>query len=95
MLDLYHNLPHLDLHGYDREYARIAINDFINDNYKMKNYKVIIVHGIGSGILKRTTQLTLKSNRYVEEYKIDNFNDGQTIIKIKKRLWHISLFVLL
>ncbi len=86
MLDLYHNLPHLDLHGYDREYARIAINDFINDNYKMKNYKVIIVHGIGSGILKRTTQLTLKSNRYVEEYKIDNFNDGQTIIKIKKRL---------
>ena len=86
MLDIYHNLPHLDLHGYDREYARIAINDFINDNYKMKNYKVIIVHGIGSGILKRTTQLTLKSNRYVEEYKIDNFNDGQTIIKIKKRL---------
>ncbi len=86
MLDLYHNLPHLDLHGYDREYERIAINDFINDNYKMKNYKVIIVHGIGSGILKRTTQLTLKSNRYVEEYKIDNFNDGQTIIKIKKRL---------
>ena len=86
MLDLYHNLPHLDLHGYDREYARIAINVFINDNYKMKNYKVIIVHGIGSGILKRTTQLTLKSNRYVEEYKIDNFNDGQTIIKIKKRL---------
>jgi len=88
MLDLYHNLPHLDLHGYDREYAKIVINDFILDNYKMKNYKVIIVHGIGSGILKRTTQETLKRNRYVEEYKIDNFNDGQTIIKIKKRLWH-------
>jgi len=86
MLDLYHNLPHLDLHGYDREYAKIVINDFILDNYKMKNYKVIIVHGIGSGILKRTTQETLKRNRYVEEYKIDNFNDGQTIIKIKKRL---------
>ena len=26
------NLPNLDLHGYDRETARVAINDFINDN---------------------------------------------------------------
>ena len=84
MIDLYHNLAHLDLHGYDREYARIAINDFIQDNIKMKNYKVIIIHGRGTGILKKTTQNTLKSNKYVDNYKIDNFNDGQTVVNLKK-----------
>ncbi len=84
MIDLYHNLPHLDLHGYDRDYARIAINDFISDNIKMKNQKIVIIHGRGSGILKKTTQNTLKSNKFVDEYKIDNFNDGQTVVKLKK-----------
>ena len=84
MIDLYKNIPHLDLHGYDREYTRIAINDFINDNVKMKNKTIIIIHGRGSGILKRTTQMTLKTNKFVQEYKIDNFNDGQTVVKLQK-----------
>ena len=52
MLNLYNNLPSIDLHGLDRDYSRILINDFIRDNYKMKNYKVIIIHGNGTGILK-------------------------------------------
>ena len=59
------SLPTLDLHGFDADYARIKINEFINDNYKMKNYNVVIVHGIGSGIIRRVTQDTLKKNKYV------------------------------
>ena len=31
------NLPKLDLHGFDRETARVAVCDFIRDNIKMKN----------------------------------------------------------
>ena len=37
---LYSNLESLDLHGIDRDYAKILINDFINDNYNIKNTKV-------------------------------------------------------
>ena len=85
MLTLYNNLPSIDLHGFDRDYARILINEFINDNYKMKNYKVIIVHGNGTGIIKKTTQETLRVNKLVEEYKIDNFNTGMTVVTLKKR----------
>ncbi len=81
---LYNNLPSLDLHGIDRDYARILINDFINDNYKIKNTKVVIIHGIGTGIIRKTTQETLKKNNLVEEYKIDNFNPGMTVVTIKK-----------
>lgn len=86
MINLYKNLPAIDLHGYDREYARIMINDFILDNYKIKNNKIIIIHGIGTGILQKETQRILKQNKFVESYKIDNFNNGQTIAELKKNI---------
>ncbi len=76
------NLPTLDLHGFDRQTARVAINDFINDNLKMKNNFIVIIHGIGSGILKDTTQFVLAHNKNVLEYKIYPFNVGCTIVKI-------------
>ena len=76
------NLPKLDLHGFDRQTARVAIDDFINDNIKMNNEFLVIVHGIGSGVLKNITQDTLKQNINVLEYKINPFNVGSTIVNI-------------
>ncbi len=76
------NLPTLDLHGFDRETARVLINDFINDNIKLKNQFVIIIHGIGGGILRQTTKDVLKQNKNVLEYKIYPFNVGCTIVNI-------------
>jgi DNA mismatch repair protein MutS2 len=76
-------LPSLDLHGYDRETARVAINDFIRDNIKMKNDKIIIVHGKGTGVLRKTTHETLSKNKNVEEFQIDFFNEGSTIVRVK------------
>lgn len=82
---LYNQLPQLDLHGIDRDYARILINDFIRDNYVLQIEKVIIIHGIGTGITRKTTQETLKKNKLVVDYKIDNFNPGMTVVKIDKK----------
>ena len=81
---LYENYPKLDLHGLDRDYARILINDFVSDNYKMKKDIIIIIHGNGTGILKKTTQEVLKRNKLVSNFKIDNFNAGQTIVTLKR-----------
>lgn len=83
MIDLYNNIPKLDLHGLDRDYSRILINEFIDDNHKLKNKKVIVIHGNGSGIIKKVCQETLKKNKYVLNYKIDNFNTGMTVIELK------------
>lgn len=85
MIKLYNNVPTLDLHGIDRDYARILINDFINDNYNCKNTEVVIVHGNGTGIIKKTTQDTLKKNKLVNDYKINNFNSGETLVSIVKK----------
>jgi len=82
---LYSNTPQLDLHGCDRDYARILINEFLEDNYKIGNKTIIIVHGIGTGIIRKTTQEILKRNKLVEDYKIDNFNVGSTIVTLKKK----------
>ena len=81
---LYKNIPTLDLHGLDRDYGRILIQEFLEDHHKIHTEKVIIIHGIGTGILKKMTQETLKKNKYVLEYKIDNFNDGMTVVTLKK-----------
>ena len=77
------NLPSIDLHGYDRDSARIAILDFINDNIKMKKKEIVIIHGIGSGILKKTTHEVLKKHKNVLDYKICYNNVGSTIVLLK------------
>lgn len=74
--------PKLDLHGYDRECARVAIQDFILENKKLKNEYVVIVHGIGSGILRNTTQEVLRRNKDVVSARIDYYNGGCTVVHI-------------
>ena len=77
--------PKIDLHGYDRESARVATDDFINENLILKNDTIIIIHGIGSGIVKTSVHDTLKQNKYVLEYKTDNFNPGCTIVTLNNK----------
>lgn len=74
--------PKLDLHGFDRETARVATNDFINDNVKLKNDIIVIVHGIGSGIVKNVVHETLTKNKHVVSYKLFPYNIGCTIVKL-------------
>ncbi len=77
------SFPKLDLHGLDRETARVEIEDFIRDNKKLKNDIIVIIHGIGSGIIRNTTHETLRKNKSVIEYKTLYNNNGSTIVKIK------------
>ena len=77
------SFPKLDLHGFDRETAIVSTNDFINDNKKMKNEIFVIIHGIGSGIIRKTVNETLRKNKNVIDYKTFYNNNGSTIVKIK------------
>jgi len=78
------NLPSIDLHGYDRESASIAIKEFINDNLKMHNEFIVIIHGNGTGVLKTTCTHILKQNKNVVDYKIWYNNDGSTVVQLKR-----------
>ena len=77
------NLPSIDLHGYDRDSARIAIEDFIRINLKLREPKIVIIHGVGTGVLKKTTHELLNKNKYVLEYAICYNNTGSTVVRLK------------
>lgn len=74
--------PKIDLHGFDRESARVAVNDFIIENIKLKKEIIVIIHGIGNHIVKQSVHDTLKRNRNVIDYKLYNYNIGCTIAHI-------------
>lgn len=77
-------LPKLDLHGYDRDCARVAVEDFIKEAIFMDYSEVVIIHGIGSGVVRTAVWDTLAKNKKVGSYHIDNRNIGCTVVKIKK-----------
>ena len=75
--------PQIDLHGFDRDSARMVTNDFVLENVFLKNEMIVIIHGIGTGIVKKAVHEALRVNKNVLEYKTDNFNSGCTVVKLK------------
>ena len=78
-------LPHLDLHGETTSTIDYLDESFIKDNIKLKNKKVVIIHGKGSGALRNKTHELLKRNKRVNKYYIDGLNDGQSIVELDIR----------
>lgn len=77
--------PMLDLHGEIEAMVEVLVNEFINDNYKMNNKTIVVIHGKSSNILTRKLHEVLSQNTLVKDYKLDNWNLGQTIIELNIR----------
>ena len=75
-------LPHLDIHGETSLTCIAVINSFIKDAIHLKEPKIIVIHGKGTGTLKKATHEYLKKDKRVNKYYIDGMNDGQTIIEL-------------
>lgn len=73
----------MNLHGETRDTCRFLVQDFINDNVKLKKEYIGIIHGRSSNILKNEVHKILKTNKYVDSFKVDIFNPGVTIVKLK------------
>lgn len=78
----YDSLPKLDLHGEDRDSARILVVEFLEYNYRLGQSDLVIVHGIGEGILKKEVHKVLKNNKKVVEFGLDMFNPGCTLVRL-------------
>lgn len=76
-------LPKVDVHGYNRDMMPYVLETFINDNLKLNNKKIVIIHGKGNGILKDEIHYILKKDKRVEKYYLDGFNTGCTVIELK------------
>ncbi len=80
------SMPKLDLHGMDREITRILVSEFLHDQAKLGNQEVAIIHGIGTGALRSEVHHLLIHHPLVEEYKMDYFNAGCTLVKLKSEI---------
>lgn len=76
------SLPKLDLHGENRDSARILVEEFLEYNYVLGQLELVIVHGIGEGILKKEVHKVLKNNKKVVEFGLDMFNPGCTLVRL-------------
>lgn len=77
-----YRLPHIDIHGETSATCIAVISSFIKDNLHLKSKNIIIIHGKGSGVLKKATHEYLKKHKHVKKYYIDGMNDGQTIVEL-------------
>ena len=76
-------LPSIDIHGLNRDMVKCILDDFIKDNIKLGNKKIIVIHGKGKGILKDEVESLLKKDKRIKRFYLDNFNIGETIIELK------------
>ena len=79
--------PTIDLHGEYAFSAKVLTKEFINDNISLKKKKLCIIHGIGSGILKKTVHELLKNDQRIAKYYVDFMNPGCTIVEVKKEYY--------
>lgn len=78
--------PEIDLRGMMVEEALGALDIFL-DNAVMANLpSVTVIHGKGTGALRKAIQTHLRSNRYVKEHRLGRYGEGEdgvTIITLK------------
>ena len=76
-------LPQLDVHGYTEDTVMTVVNDFIDDNYKLRKKKIVVIHRNEIHILKNKIHRDLKRNKKFNKYYLYNMNIGCTIIELK------------
>jgi dsDNA-specific endonuclease/ATPase MutS2 len=76
-------IPKLDLHGEIVAMVEPLVDAFIYDNFLLGNEYVRIVHGKSTNILTNEVQNVLKKNNFVNDFHLNNWNLGETLVKIK------------
>lgn len=74
--------PKIDLHGETRDTMVFLLKSFINDNIKLRNEYIVVIHGIGEGILKEQTHKLLKQDKRVKSYYTGMCNPGCTVVQL-------------
>ncbi|MCP4631659.1 MAG: endonuclease MutS2 [candidate division Zixibacteria bacterium] len=78
--------PELDLRGLTFDEAEPILERYLEDIYLAGVYEVRIIHGKGTGALRKKVTEYLKHHRLITEMRLGNFNEGGvgvTVIKVK------------
>lgn len=76
----------VDVRGQNLEEAIMNVEKFLDDCYLAAISPVTIIHGKGTGILKKGIQAMLKKHKRVKSYRLGTFGEGEdgvTIVELK------------
>lgn len=82
----HHVKPELDLRGERYEDAMLRVEKYIDDATLAGHPSVQIIHGKGTGALRKGVQELLKKHRSVKNFRLGNFNEGGsgvTVVELK------------
>ncbi|MFT4451657.1 endonuclease MutS2 [Parvimonas sp. G1425] len=76
----------IDVRGYNTEDAIYEIDKFLDDSFIANLNEVTIVHGKGTGVLRKNISDFLRKHKLVKSFSFGKFNeggDGATVVKLK------------
>ncbi len=74
----------LDIRGLASDEIDMKISKFLDNSAMMSLEEVQIIHGKGTGILRKAVQNLLKSNPHVESYRLGKYGEGETGVTVVK-----------
>ena len=74
--------PELDLRGMDSLEAASVLTIFLDNAYMANLTQVRIIHGKGTGVLRKAVQEELKKNKHVKSYRLGVYGEGEDGVTI-------------
>lgn len=78
--------PELDLRGKSADEAIMELEQFMDSAAMCNLPMVTIIHGKGTGVLRKAIQQHLRSMKCVKKFRLGNYGEGEsgvTIVELK------------
>lgn len=74
--------PELDLRGMDAIEAEAVLSNFLDTAFMANLEQVRIIHGKGTGVLRKTVHELLKRSKHVKKYRLGVYGEGEDGVTI-------------
>ena len=74
--------PELDLRGMDSLEATAVLTNFLDNAFMANLEQVRIIHGKGTGVLRKAVHEELKHNKHVKRYRLGVYGEGEDGVTI-------------
>lgn len=76
----------VDLRGMDSEEAIVTLDRYLDTAYRLGINEFTVVHGKGTGVLRKAVQQYLRNNKFIKSYRPGIYGEGEagvTIVTLK------------